>query len=40
MLEQCWILDNPWEFSVEEKDDLRIKQSIKIKIGNIREVTV
>jgi hypothetical protein len=40
MLEKCWLLDNPWEFSVEEKDDLRIKQSIKIKIGNIREVIV
>lgn len=40
LLEKCWILDNPYEFGVEEKDDLRIKQDISLKIGNIREVTV
>lgn len=40
LLEKAWILDNPFEFSVEEKDDLRIMQDIELRIGNIREVVV
>ena len=40
MLEKAWILNNPYEFSVEEKDDLRITQDIEIRCANIREVTV
>ena len=40
LLEQAWILDNPYEFSVEEKDDLRIVQDIELKVGRIREVTI
>lgn len=40
LLEKTWILDNPYEFSVEEKDDLRIVQDIELRIGKIREVVI
>jgi len=40
LLEGSWILDNPYEFSVEEKDDLRITQDIELRIARIREVTI
>ena len=40
MLEGSWMLNNPFEFSVEEKDDLRITQDIELRIARIREVIV
>jgi hypothetical protein len=40
MFEKTWILDNPYEFSVEEKDNLQIVQDIELRVGKIREVKI
>ena len=38
LLRDCWIKGNPFDFSVEEKDDLRIVQTVPIHVGGLREV--
>jgi hypothetical protein len=37
LLLDCWLKKNPAEFSVEDKDDLRIRQEVDIAVGGIIE---
>lgn len=38
LLRDCWLLDNPMNFDVEAKDDLRIIQEVPVACGGIIEI--
>jgi len=38
LLRDCWLLDNPLNFDVEAKDDLRIIQEVPVACGGIIEI--
>ena len=38
LLLDCWLKDNPAEFAVDDKDDLRIKQVVELAVGGILQV--
>jgi hypothetical protein len=40
LIDKAWILDNPYEFSVEEKEDLRITQEVELRLASITEVQI
>ena len=40
LINKAWIVNNPYEFSVEDKDDLRITQEIDIRCASIQPFNI